>query len=61
MMKRYNVTFVIDACTITTTVEFDEPMSKRQIIMYAADLINADLMLQMDVMDQALDTIVEEL
>jgi hypothetical protein len=36
-------------------------MSKRQIIKDAADMINADLMLQMDVMDQALDTIVEEL
>lgn len=60
-MKRYNITFVLESCTVTTTLEFEDRMSKRQIIIYAADLINADLMLQMDVMDEALDTIVEEL
>lgn len=61
-MKRYNVTFILDTCTITTTVdEIEIPMTERQIIMYAADCINADLALHFDVMDQALDTIVEEL
>jgi hypothetical protein len=61
MMKRYNVTFILDTCTVTTTVEFDGARTEQQIIMYAADCINADLALHFDVMDQALDTIVEEL
>jgi len=60
-MKRYNVTFVLDACVITTTVDAEELLSQNKLIMYAADCINADLGLWFDVMDHALDTIVEEL
>jgi hypothetical protein len=61
MMKRYNVTFILDTCTITTTLDNESGLSERQLIMSAADCINADLALHFDVMDQALDTIVEEL
>lgn len=60
-MKRYNVTFVLDTCVITTTVDAEELLSQNKLIMYAADCINADLGLWFDVMDHALDTIVEEL
>jgi hypothetical protein len=60
-MIRYNVTFVLDSCTITTTIDNDGGLSERQLIIYAADCINADLRLDFDVMDAALDTIVEEL
>lgn len=60
-MKRYNVTFILDTCTITTTLDAEELLSQNKIIMAAADCINADLDLAFDVMDAALDTIVEEL
>ena len=60
-MLRYNVTFILDTCTVTTTVVFDDTRTQGQIIVYAADCINADLALHFDVMDAALDTIVEEL
>ena len=60
-MKRYNITFILDTCTITTTIDNDGGLSERQIIISAADCINADLRLDFDVMDAALDTIVEEL
>lgn len=60
-MIRYNVTFILDSCTITTTIDNDGGLSERQLIIYAADCINADLRLDFDVMDAALDTIVEEL
>ena len=59
-MKRYNVTFILDTCTITTTIDAEELLSERKLIMSAADCINADLSLGFDVMDEALDTIVEE-
>jgi hypothetical protein len=61
MMKRYNVTFVLDTCTITTTLDAEELLSESKLVMSAADCINADLALHFDVMDEALDTIVEEL
>jgi hypothetical protein len=61
MMKRYNVTFVLDTCTITTTIDAEEVLSQTKLLMAAADCINADLGLWFDVMDHALDTIVEEL
>jgi hypothetical protein len=60
-MKRYNVTFILDTCTITTTLEGEELLPERKFILSAADCINADLALHFDVLDQALDTIVEEL
>ena len=60
-MKRHNVTFILDTCTITTTLDNESELSERQLITSAADCINADLGLWFDVMDQALDTIVEEL
>ena len=60
-MKRYNVTFILDTCTITTTVDTNTNKSERALLMYAADCINEDLRLHFDVMDAALDTIVEEL
>jgi hypothetical protein len=60
-MNRYNVTFVLDTCTITTTLDAEELLSESKLIMSAADCINADLALHFDVMDEALDTIVEEL
>jgi hypothetical protein len=60
-MQRYNVTFILDTCTITTTIDAEELLSERKLIMSAADCINADLGLGFDVMDHALDTIVEEL
>lgn len=60
-MKRYNVTFILDSCVITTTVDTDTNKSERALLMYAADCINADLALHFDVMDAALDTIVEGL
>jgi len=60
-VKRYNVTFILDTCTITTTLDAEELLSERHLIISAADCINADLRLDFDVMDAALDTIVEEL
>lgn len=60
-MTRYNVTFVLDTCVVTTTVEFDGARTEPQIVVYAADCINNDLQLDFDVLDAALDTIVEEL
>ena len=61
MMKRYNITFILDTCTITTTIDNESELSQKQLLLSAADCINADLGLWFDVMDHALDTIVEEL
>jgi hypothetical protein len=60
-MKRHNVTFILDTCTITTTIDAEEMLSEKKLIISAADCINADLQLDFDVMDAALDTLVEVL